>query len=186
MKKNLMTFVLLLGITGCCSYKDIPYVVYRNNEIDESIGPMKDYCIYDYISQVKMRRDNEEYNPAHYHILFPPKRYIKKLLGCNENRCFLYTNSRGIALFQDEYPWERKYENGFRQISADSAESQLSVFTNRTKGIELIENKNHYMYVDQEIRIVFFNLSNDDYQSFVELPLKSLDIRRRGEVQIIK
>jgi hypothetical protein len=46
------------------------------------------------------------------------------------------------------------------------------------------EQKNHYLYVDNEIRIVFFNLSKEDYQSFVELPLKSLEVRRRGEVRI--
>ena len=182
MKKYLIIFSILVCFGGCCSYKNVPYVVYRNNEIDELIGPMKDYCIYDFISQVKMRRDTEVCLPAHYHILLPPKRNIKKFLGFDDNRCFLYTMSRGIAVFQDHYSWERKHANGFRQIPADSASSQLSLFDDQVE-IKVKEQKDHYLYVDNEIRIVFFNISEKDYQSFVEFPLKSLEIKRRGEVR---
>ena len=181
MKKYIIIFVLSLGFLGCRSYKDIPYVVYRNNELDESIGPMKDYCIYDYTSHVRMRRDYEVYVPAHYHILLPPKRDLKKFLGYNENRCFLYSKSKGIAIVQDEYSLEGKYTNGFRQISADSARKHLSVFDDQIE-IKCNEQKNHYLYVDNEIRIVFFNLSKEDYQSFVKLPLKTLEVRRRREI----
>lgn len=180
MNKNIIIFVILLGFLGCRSYKDIPYSVYRNNELDESIGPMKDYCIYDYISHVRMRRDNEVYVPAHYHMLLPPKRDLKKFLGYNENRCFVYSKLRGIAIFQDEYSWERKCTNGFRQISTDTARKYLSVFDEQLE-IKCKEQKNHYLYVDNEIRIVFFNVSKEDYKSFVELPLKSLEVRRRGK-----
>ena len=182
MKKYLIILSVLVCFVGCCSYKNVPYVVYRDNEIDEFIGPMKDYCIYDFISQVKMRRDTEVYFPAHYHILFPPKRGIKNILGYNDNRCFIYTKSRGIAIFQDHYSWERKHANGFRQIPADSASSQLSLFDDQVE-IKVKEQKDHYLYVDNEIRIVFFNISEKDYQSFVEFPLKSLEIKRRGEVR---
>lgn len=182
MKKYLIIFSILVCFGGCCSYKNVPYVVYRNNEIDELIGPMKEFCIYDYISRVKMRSDTEVCLPAHYHILLPPKRNIKKFLGFDDNRCFLYTMSRGIAVFQDHYSWERKYTNGFRQIPADSADRQLSLFDEQAK-IKVNEQKCHYLYVDNEIRIVFFNLSRKDYHSFVELPLKSLEIKRRGEVR---
>lgn len=182
-RKGLIIFAILVGLVGCSSYKNIPYLVYRNNEIDEAIAPMDKYCIFDYISHVRMRRDNEEYLPAHLHLLLPPKRDMKKFFGINENRCFLYTKLRGVAIFQDEYSWERKYANGFRQIPADSAWKQLSLFDDQVK-IKVKEQKNHYLYVDNEIRIVFFNLSKEDYQSFVELPLKSLEVRRRGEVRI--
>lgn len=163
----------------------MPYVIYRDNEIDEIVGSMQDYCIFDYISQVKMRRDTEVYFPAHYHILLPPKRDLKKFLGYNDNRCFLYTKSRGIAIFQDEYSWERKYTNGFRQISTDSAGKQLSLFDDQEK-LRIEDQKCHYLYIDNEIRIVFFNLSKEDYHSYVELPLKSLEVRRRGEVRVIR
>ena len=175
---------MLVCFGGCCSYKDMPYVIYRDNEIDEIVGSMQDYCIFDYISQVKMRRDTEVYFPAHYHILLPPKRDLKKFLGYNDNRCFLYTKSRGIAIFQDEYSWERKYTNGFRQISTDSAGKQLSLFDDQEK-LRIEDQKCHYLYIDNEIRIVFFNLSKEDYHSYVELPLKSLEVRRRGEVRVI-
>ena len=184
MKKNIFLFSMLVCFGGCCSYKDMPYVIYRDNEIDEIVGSMQDYCIFDYISQVKMRRDTEVYFPAHYHILLPPKRDLKKFLGYNDNRCFLYTKSRGIAIFQDEYSWERKYTNGFRQISTDSAGKQLSLFDDQEK-LRIEDQKCHYLYIDNEIRIVFFNLSKEDYHSYVELPLKSLEVRRRGEVRVI-
>ena len=178
----LFVSAILLGLVGCHSYKNVPYVYYRNNEIDEVIGPTKDYSIYDYVSHVKMSRDNEVYFPAHYHILLPPKIDFRKSSGINENRCFLYSSSKGIAIFQDEYSWERKYRNGFRQIPADSVRKQLSPYNEQVK-IKVKEQKNHYLYVDNEIRIVFFNLSEEDYESFVALPLKSLEIRRRGEVR---
>ena len=179
----LLLVLLLLGMTGCCSYSDIPYTVIRNNEIDESIVPMKNYSIYNYESQVRMTRDKEEYLPAHYYILIPPKRSMKKFLSQNENRCFLYTKLRGIAIFQDEYPWERVYTNGFRQIPADSAEFFLNTFDNQVE-IKIKEQKNHYLYVDNEIRIVIFNLSKEDYNNYVEFPLKNLFIKRRGEIRI--
>lgn len=181
MKKFLIVFTILAGLVGCHSYKNLPYVSYWNNEMYEIMEPMKDYCIYDYISPLKGRMDMFVHLPAHYHILLPPKRDIKKFLGFDNSRCFIYTKSRGIAIIQEVY-WEGKFANGFRQIPADSARKQLSLFDEQVE-IKVKEQKEHYLYVDNEIRIVFFNLSKEDYRSFVELPLKSLEVRRRGEVR---
>lgn len=178
----LFVSAILLGLVGCRSYKDMPYVSYWNNEMYEIMGAMKDYSVYDYVSPLKGRMDKFEHLPAHYHILLPPKRDMKKFCGYDENRCFLYSSSRGIAIFQDVFSWERKYRNGFRQIPADSVRKQLSPYNEQVK-IKVKEQKNHYLYVDNEIRMVFFNLSEEDYESFVALPLKSFEIRRRGEVR---
>lgn len=184
MKKFLIVFTILAGLVGCHSYKNVPYVSYWNNEMYEIIGPMKDYCIYDYISPLKGKMDKFEHLPAHYHILLPPKRDMRKILGWSDSRCFMYTKSRGIAILQGIH-WGTKYANGFRQIPADSVRKQLSLFDEQVE-IKVKEQKNHFLYVNNEIRIVFFNLSKEDYQSFVDFPLKSLEVRRRGEVRDIR
>ena len=173
----------MLGLVGCSSYKNEPYVVYLDNEIEESLKPMKDYCIYDYSSNMKGTMDYEVCIPAHYQIWIPPKKDLKFIHGLDENKLFLYTKSRGIAIFQDIQGWERKYEDGFRPIAIDSVESYLSQFGDHKKlKVKAQVQKNHYLYVDNEIRIVFFNLSQKDYHSFVEIPLNSLNIKRRGEI----
>lgn len=185
MRRLLTISAIILGLVGCRSYKNIPYVVYRYNEMQESIKPMNDYCIYHYISTVKGIMDNEECIPAHYQICIPPKRHIKYILSSDVNRCFIFTKSRGIAIFQDIQDWERIFASGFRQISKDSVDSYLSSFGNQ-KEIKVKEKKNHYLYVDHEIRIVFFNLTQEEYNRFVVFPLKSMKIERRGEVRINK
>lgn len=185
MRKFLTISTIIIGLSGCCSYKNVPYVVYRDNEIEESINSMDDYCIYKYTSTVKGIMDNEDRIPAHYQILIPPKSDIKKIYCSDINRCFVFTKSRGIAIFQDIQNWERVYTGGFRQVSKDSVENYMSEFGNLKK-IKVMERRSHYLYVDHEIRIVFFNLSKEDYKSYVESPLKSLIIMRRGEIQVRK
>ena len=184
MRRYIYISAIILCFVGCSSYKSMPSVVYRN-DIQESIKPMNDYCIYHYFSNIKGIMDEEERIPANYQICFPPKRLIKYYLNLDINRCFFFTKSRGIAIFQDIQDWKRVHTNGFRQISKDSVDSYLSPFGD-FKEIKIKEDKNHYLYVDNEIRIVFYNLSQEDYHSFVELPLKSLKIERRGEIRIRK
>ena len=180
-RKYFTIIAVLLGFVGCRSYKDEPYVVYLNNEIEESIIPKGDYCIYDNSSNMIGTADYEMHVPAHYQMCIPPKKDIKKFYRSDEDRCILYSKSRGIAIFQDITDWERKYASGFRPIATDTAEKCLS-WLGILKDIKVNGKKNHYLYVDHEIRILFFNLSQDDYHSFVELPLKSLDIKRRGAI----
>ena len=181
MRQFLTISVVILGLVGCSSYKNEPYVVYLDNEIEESIKPMKDYCIYDFCSNMKGTMDYEVCIPAHYQIWFPPKKDLKQIQGLGEDKLFVFTKSRGIAIFQDLQGWERKYADGFRPIATDSVEDYLSQFGEQKK-LKVKAQKNHYLYVDDEIRIVFFNLSQEDYHSFVETPLKSLNIKRRGEI----
>ena len=47
-KKGLIIFTILVGLVGCHSYKNMPYVSYWNNEMYEIIGPQKEYCIYNH------------------------------------------------------------------------------------------------------------------------------------------
>lgn len=42
------------------------------------------------------------------------------------------------------------------------------------------------MYVDNEIKIIMFNLTENDYYSFVTFPLKNFTIKRRGEIRARK
>lgn len=183
MKRILVLIFVSFVLGGCCSYKNAPIVWYWNNELYESLGGYKEYAIYDFYSPFIGTMDKEESIPAHYQILLPPKKEIVRILyGPYENRCFFYTRKRGIGIFQDLRNWERKYDNGLKEISKELAEDQLSKFAEQFgKEIKLKEKKHHYMYVDQEIRIVMFNLSEDDYQQFVAFPLENLKIRRRGE-----
>ena len=39
-RKYFTIIAVLLGLVGCRSYKDIPYVVYHGNKIDEYIKPL--------------------------------------------------------------------------------------------------------------------------------------------------
>ena len=52
------------------------------------------------------------------------------------------------------------------------------------KSIKVKEKRNHYMYVDNEIRIIMYNLTEDDYYQFVEFPLANLKFRQRGKVRL--
>lgn len=149
----------------------------------ESLCPGKDssYSIYEYVSPFVGIADNEEHLPAHYQILLPPQTGIKKLYERGDNRCFVYSRSRGIAIIQEIYSWRKEYENGLSEISVDEAEGLLSKVVDITK-IRIKDNRHHYLYVDNEIRIVMFNLSENDYHDYVEFPSESLKFRRRGEI----
>ena len=185
MKKVLLFFFVLIGLAVSCSYRNVPIIWYWENEIIESLGIVEDYCVYDYSSSFKSVMDMEECIPAHYQILLPSHKVLKRILyGSLERRCFLYTRGRGIAIIQDLHDWERKYENGLNQISPEMVEDQLSIFEEVSgKKIRVTKNRQHFMFVDNEIRIIMFNLSEDDYHSFVEFPIENLKIRRRGEVR---
>ena len=181
-RKYFTIIAVLLGLVGCRSYKDIPYVVYHGNKIDEYIKPMNYFYICNYNSTIKAIMDDEECIPAHFQIWMPPRKDIRNIYGSDFNRCFIFTKKRGIAFFQDIHYWERKYACGLRQISKDSVVSYMSAFGDLMK-VNVMEQKNHYLYVNHEIRIVFFNLSKEDYSWYVEFPLMHLEIRRHGEVR---
>ena len=183
MKKIIPLFVLFV-LTGCCSFLEFPVIGYINNEIVESIGVQADYSIYDNNFSAMGVNETDVMIPAHYQILIPPKKGIRRSFFVSGEKFFLYTQKRGIAIFQDLYDWERVYENGLQQISKETAEDQLSFFEiNSEKKIKVKEDRLHFMYVDNEIRILMFNLHDRDYYRFVEFPLANLKIRRRGEVR---
>lgn len=184
--KRLFAFIFIWCIAGCCSYKNAPIIWYSDNEIIESLGVADEYCIYDFSSPIRGVMDHYESIPAHYQILLPPRKKINNILyGPSEDRCFFYSNNRGIAIIQDLHDWERKYENGLTMISAEMVENQLYEFEELLgKRIKVKEKRNHYMYVDNEIRIIMYNLTEDDYYQFVEFPLANLKFRQRGKVRL--
>lgn len=190
--------IIVTTLTGCCVLNnDVAEVRYLNNELVDSLGPMNDYCIFDFMSPMMYTRDHEECHFAHYQVLLPSKKMMKKRFGSTENRCFLYSKGRGIAIFQDIGKSNRRYSNGLQQISGEMVRClvdgqfyyQPRFFWGKwrnndfkVKTFEINERKNHYLYVDEEIRIVFFNISDVDYDSFVGLPINSLKIKQRSYV----
>ena len=186
MKKVILFFGILLGLSGCSSFRNTPWVAYfyQTNKMVESLCPGKghSYSIYEYSSPFVGVTDNEKHFPAHYQILLPPQTGIKKMYERSDNRCFVYSKSRGIAIIQEIYSWRKEYENGLSEISMDEAEGLLAKVVDITK-IKVKDNRHHYLYVDNEIRIVMFNLSENDYHDFVEFPLENLKFRRRGEIR---
>lgn len=185
MKRILVLIFVSFVLGGCCSYKNAPIVWYWNNEMYESLGVLDNYCIYDYAVPFKGVMETYESIPAHYQIFLPPRKEIIRILwGPIEDRCFFFTKKRGIAIIQDLHDWERKYENGLHQITKDAAEDQLFIFADLLgKEIKIKGNRNHFMYVDNEIRILMFNLSEEDYARFVEFPLVNFKIRQRGGIR---
>lgn len=185
MKRILVFLFVPLVMTGCYLYREAPIVWYWENEMYESLGVLDNYCVYDYSVPFKGIMESYESVPAHYQILLPPRKEIRNILwGPSEDRCFLFTKNRGIAIIQDLHDWERKYENGLNQITKDMAENQLLKFADLLgKEVKVKGKKEHYMYVDNEIRILMFNLTEEDYFRFVEFPLANLKIRKRGEVR---
>jgi restriction system protein len=151
-------------MTGCYLYREAPIVWYWENEMYESLGVLDNYCVYDYSVPFKGIMESYESVPAHYQILLPPKKEIRNILwGPSEDICFLFTKNRGIAIIQDLHDWERKYENGLNQITTDMAENQLLKFADLLgKEVKVKGKKEHYMYVDNEIRILMFNLTEED------------------------
>ena len=104
---------------------------------------------------------------------------MKKIFSMGDDRCFLYSKGRGIAIFQDIVEIGRTYENGLRQISASSADDQLfPIAASYGKEIRIREGRKHYMYVEDETMILMFNLTDEDYDDYVELPINSFKIRR--------
>ena len=109
MKRVIISFFFLLGLSGCGSFRNAPWVAYffQTNEMVESLCPGKDhgYSIYEYTSPFVGLADNEEHLPAHYQILLPPQTDIMKMYERGDNRCFVYSKSRGIAIIQEPYSW---------------------------------------------------------------------------------
>lgn len=187
MRISALSFIVLFGLTGCCSFKNIPRVVYYQYPIEvvEGLYPEKDYSIFDYSSPFVGFADNEKHIPAHYQLLLPPKKDMRKIYEREHNRCFVYSKKRGIAIIQELYSWREECENGVREISKEEVERWISKgFYWYEDKIKVKDNKQHYLFVSDEIRIVMFNLSRNDYHDFVELPLDSFIIKRRGEVLI--
>lgn len=179
MKKILILSVLLFELSGCYTYVDSLGNWNDNNR--ESLEFTKNYCIYNYDSPRIGVCDKELQVPAHYQIYIPNK--LKMMGGVDFDRFFLYSKNRGIAIFQDIFPYERKYTNGFRKISNDSVGGFLGYFNYHNYHIKVKENRHHYLYVDNEIRILIFNLSDADYNYFVKFPLSHLIIKRHGEMR---
>ena len=190
--KRIIIVLFLFGLVGCCPYKNVPIIRYWENEAFESLGVADDYSIYDFASPFKGIMDHYEEVSAHYQILLPPREDIKNILfGPEQDRCFFFTRNRGIAIIQDLQDWEKQCENGLQQISPEAAMRHLSRFEDEYKriygkrrGIKVKKDRLHYVYVDNEIRIVMFNLTREDYYKYVEFPLANLKIRRIGGVRI--
>ena len=186
--KQLLIILVSIGLSGCCSYKSYKsgvYAYYWKNEIYESLGDLGEYSVFDFESPFKGVTEETESLPAHYKILLPPIKELKRTENIGKNRCFLYTKYRGIAIIQDNNwkNWKRIDKNGLRELSEDSVENELFVFTSNDIKIKIKKNRRHYLYVDNEIRIIMFNLSEKDYYTFVEFTLKNFIIKRRGEIR---
>ena len=188
MRRFILTFIFaitIIGLVGCSSYKNAPRVTYCYNRISDCLGTDGEFWIYDFMFPLIGTRDNMEDIPAHYQIFIPDKRELKKLYGVGYDRCFLYSKGRGIAIFQDIDESNRKFDNGFRQIPASSADEQLSrITTSYATEIKIRDGRKHYIFVDNEIRVLMFNLMDNDYHDFVEQPLNTLTIRRRGTTRM--
>lgn len=186
MKKYIIFLFIFLGLSGCSPYKYSPYVTYwPNNAIESCLGIDNDHSIYDFISPAIGRADNEYRIPALYQIHIPHKKNMKRVYSNTRDICFIYSKSRGIAIIQNLDDWKGNNENGFKEIEKETVENLLRRFENANMTeIKVKDKKQHYMYVDNEIRIIMFNLTNEDYHNFVELPMKSFKIKRRGEIRI--
>lgn len=187
MERIIMSIIFLFGISGCCSYRNTPLVSYhyQTHNMVESLVPGKGYSIYEYTSPFVGVADREEHLPAHYQILLPQQKDIRKIYGIGDDRCFIYSKARGIAIFQELAKWAKMYENGLREISTDEAEGWISkVETMCNTRIKVKNNRHHYLYVDNEIRIVMFNLCENDYDNFVEFPLTHLRFYQRGKIML--
>lgn len=187
MKRILIAFLVFIGSTGCCTYWNTPWVVYyyQTNRMVESLIPGEGYSIYEYTSPFVGVADNEEHLPAHYQILLPHQKNVKRLYSKNHDRCFVYSKYRGITIIQELNDKGGNYENGLYEISMDEAEGWISkVVEMHNTRIRVKDNRHHYIYVNGEIGIVMFNLFENDYHDFVEYPLNSFRLYRRGEIRL--
>lgn len=187
MNKTLLSFMVLIGLVGCSSYRNTPWVVYyfQANKMVECLVPGKDYSIYEFISPYVGVADKEEHLPAHYQILLPHQNDLKRIYRKNDNRCFVYSKARGIAIVQKTNKWGKEYDNDLREIPMDEVEGWVSeVVDMREAKLKINKDRHHYLYVDHEIGIVLFNLSENDYQDFVSFPLDHLKLYRRGEIRL--
>ncbi|MBQ7751156.1 MAG: hypothetical protein IJR77_08075 [Bacteroidales bacterium] len=181
--KRVLVLLLTSCLLGSCSNKYLDVIRYQDYERVESLGVYKQYCVLEYYWPYRNESDKEGDVPAHYKILLPTGTDLKKkIFGPNENRCFLYTGKRGIAIFQDlSRAEEKKCEGQLSQISKEEAERRLHVFEGYLeKKIKVKEKRMHYMYEKEQVIVVMFNLSEKDYHDFIELPTKNLRIKARG------
>lgn len=183
--------VFLFFLFGCSTMsKNVPYVIYLNNNLEEVIGPKSGFCIYDYMSNIVAVADKEEEHPANYQIFLPPKKMMKGMYVKGFDRCFLFSKGRGIAIFQDIPEWDRKYENGFRSVSNDMVEELICDHFYKSQDGERLNPKikkgrKHYLYVNNELRIVIFNTTDKDKDIFVYLPVNSLNYKKRGRMSLV-
>ena len=186
-KKAIISVIVLIGLAGCSSYRNTPWVVYyyETNKMVESLVPAKGYSIYEFTSPFVGVADKEKHHPAHYQLLIPQQNDLKRLYRKSDNRCFVYSKARGIAIIQELYSWRKNYDKGLREISPEEAEGWLpQVMDMHETKFKIQKDRHHYLYVDHEIRIVLFNLSEKDYQDFVVFPLDHLKFYRRGEIRM--
>lgn len=191
MKRIFIIIFVSICFSGCCSYRTCrngTYAWYWKNEIYESFGDLGNYSVYDFESPFKGVTEDTESLAAHYKILLPPIKELERTENIGNNRLFLYTKHRGIAIIQDDNwnNWKTIDKNGLREISEDSVDDKLFEFTSCSIKIKIKKNRRHYMYVDNEIKIIMFNLTENDYYSFVTFPLKNFTIKRRGEIRARK
>lgn len=192
MRHYRVLFVIGLIILSSCNTMrmNVPYVNYIDNDLLEIIGPKTEYCVYDFISPQTATADKDIFRPAHYHILLPKKKYMRNMFISDFDRIFLYSNGRGIAIFQVLSKSDGRNNNGLQEISTETVEHYImDCFIWPTKYNEnsyppIKQRKKHYLYVDNEIMIIIFNISENDYDSFVNLPVTSLKVTRRGEYLI--
>ena len=185
----ILLFVALL-LFGCQTSKELNVSGFHINRPFEKISltPLRSYGIYNYESELHGVMDNEEEVLSHYQICLPMKD-LKEIRGGYKNSYFFYTHNRVIAIQQDLRK-EIKVSNGLRCIPRDSVYDYYMIAgRNRNAwyefgdGRKLKKNRFHYVYVDDEIIMLMLNISYKDYKNFVEYPLNTFHIKRRGGIK---
>lgn len=182
--KKVVTLLLLLTILyGCGLHKSAVMVSYCHNDLEEVLSKVDEYSIYDYLTPLNGKCDHEVLVAAHYRLFIPSMRKIKHLYRSTNwtDRCFLYSRNRGIAVFQDIRESDRIFPVGLTSVSEEFVEDQLAFFSNDI-WTKVLGKRSHYLFVSGEIRLLMFNLTNDDYHEFVETPMESLKIKKHAEV----
>ena len=189
MNKYSLVLLFSLFLFGCRSTKELNVSGFRIDlPFDKiSLEPINDFGIFNYESEMKETMDNEVAIRPHYQIFIPMKG-LKKIVETSTDWYFFYTHDRVIAIQQDLTKNNKASERikssdglGIRRISEDS----VYYYSFSSECNKKLKNKGlpHYSYVDGEIIILMLNIPDRDYKYFVEYPLNSFRIKRRGGVR---
>ena len=189
MNKYSLVLLFSLFLFGCRSTKELNVSGFRIDlPFDKiSLEPINDFGIFNYESEMKETMDNEVAIRPHYQIFIPMKG-LKKIVETSTDWYFFYTHDRVIAIQQDLTKNNKTSERikssdglGIRRISEDS----VYYYSFSSECNKKLKNKGlpHYSYVDGEIIILMLNIPDRDYKYFVEYPLNSFRIKRRGGVR---